>query len=271
MEIKNISAVDMNDSMHTGFNELDNLISPLNAGLYVFGSRPGMGKTALLLNITANVIANDNFKGKIVFISTNESKQLNLERLTSIITKIPIRVIQNNEIISDKQIQLLNEHPILKKITSKLNLLTLNRLIQIDEVPNLFNQSKEPVSILIIDHLQDFINPENGIHVDLQVEHIMGVLKSLATQENIPIFITSNIERSVEKRTNKMPTLIDLKGNVENMADVLIFLLRLEYYKIIDRNKVKTFANISVAKNNFGSTGQIELATEIDKLLFKNK
>ena len=47
--------------------------------------------------------------------------------------------------------------------------------------------------------------------------------------------------------------------------------LRLEYYKIIDRNKVKTFANISVAKNNFGSTGQIELATEIDKLLFKNK
>ncbi len=271
MEIKNISAIDSDNSMLTGFNELDKLVGPLNAGLYVVGSRPGMGKTALLFNITANLLANNNFKGKIVFISTNDSKQLNLERLTSIITKIPIRVIQNDEIISDKQTQLLEEHPILEKITSKLNLLTLNRLIQIDEIPNLLNKSKEPASILMIDHLQDFINPENGIHVDLQVEHIMKVLKSLATQANIPIFITSNIERSVEKRTNKMPTSIDLNGNIEKHTDVLLLLLRPEYYKITDKNKEKTFANISVAKNSFGSIGEFELATEMDKLLFKNK
>lgn len=270
MEIKNTSNINSNDSLFTGFNELDNLIGQLNKGLYIIGARPGMGKTSFLLNITANLIANDNLNGKIVFIPTNDSKQINLERLTSIITKIPIRVIQNDEIVSDEQTQLLEEQPISEKITSTLNLLTLNRLIQIDEVPNLFNQSKEPVSILMIDHLQDFINPENGIHIDLQVEHIMNVLKSLASQENISIFIASNIERSVEKRTNKMPTSNDLIGNIEKHADVLMFLLRPEYYQIIDKNE-KTYANISVTKNNFGSIGEFELATEMDKLLFKNK
>jgi replicative DNA helicase len=274
MEIKKTSIIDNNDSLFTGFNELDNLIGQLNTGLYVIGARPGMGKTSFLLNIIANMIANIHTKNDILFVSTNDSKQINLERLTSIITKIPIRVIQNDEFISDQQTQILEEHPILKKITSKLNLLTLNRLIQIDEVPNLFKQSEEPVSILMIDHLQDFINPENGIHVDLQVEHIMKMLKSLATQENIPIFITSNIERSVEQRkgNNKMPLTKDLNSKeIEKHAEVLIFLTRPEYYKIIDRNKEKTFANISVAKNNFGSIGEFELATEMDKLLFKNK
>jgi replicative DNA helicase len=92
----------------------------------------------------------------------------------------------------------------------------------------------------------------------------------LASEQNIPIIISSHIERTVEKSINKMPTSINLIQNIEKHADVLMFILRPEYYQIIDNNE-KTFANISVAKNNFGSIGEFELATEMDKLLFKNQ
>jgi replicative DNA helicase len=270
MEIKNTSIIDNNDSLYTGFNELDNLIGPLNAGLYVVGSRPGMGKTALLLNITANLMANDNFKGKIVYVSTNDSKQINLERLTSLITKIPIRVIQNDEIISDEQLKLMDEHLILKMVNSnQLNIITFNGQPKIDKISSIIQQSKSPISILIIDCLQDFIK-ENESSFEIQIEDIMESLKVLASEQNIPIIISASIERRVEQRSNKMPTSNDLIGNVEKYADVLLFLLRPEYYQIFDKNE-KTYANISVTKNNFGSTGEIELATEMDKLLFKNK
>ena len=67
MEIKKTSIIDNNDSLYTGFNELDNLIGQLNTGLYVIGARPGMGKTSFLLNIIANMIANMHTKNDILF------------------------------------------------------------------------------------------------------------------------------------------------------------------------------------------------------------
>ncbi len=270
MEIKKTSIIDNNDSLYTGFNELDNLIGQLNTGLYVIGARPGMGKTSFLLNIIANMIANMHTKNDILFVSTNDSKQINIERLTSIISKIKIRVIQNDEIISDEQLKLMDEHPILKMVNSnQLNIITFNGQPKIDKISSIIHQSKSPISILIIDCLQDFIK-ENESSFEIQIEDLMESLKVLASEQNIPIIISASIERTVEQRSNKMPTSNDLIGNVEKYADVLLFLLRPEYYQIFDKNE-KTYANISVTKNNFGSTGEIELATEMDKLLFKNK
>lgn len=270
MEIKKTSIIDNNDSLYTGFNELDNLIGQLNTGLYVIGARPGMGKTSFLLNIIANMIANMHTKNDILFVSTNDSKQINLERLTSIISKIKIRVIQNDEIISDEQLKLMDEHPILKMVNSnQLNIITFNGQPKIDKISSIIHQSKSPISILIIDCLQDFIK-ENESSFEIQIEDIMESLKVLASEQNIPIIISASIERTVEQRSNKMPISNDLIGNVEKYADVLLFLIRPEYYQFFDKNE-KTYANISVTKNNFGSTGEIELATEMDKLLFKNK
>jgi replicative DNA helicase len=258
------------DSLLSGFIELDNLLGKMQSGLYVIGARPGMGKTSFLLNIIVNLIVNKLANNQILFISTNESKKLNLERFTSIITKIPIRVIQNDEINYDKQIKHIDEHPILKKVNSKqLNIYRLNNKPYFEEIYKLLNHSKSNISILMIDCLQDFIK-ENETSVETQIEYIMESLKVLASEQNIPIIISSHIERTVEKSINKMPTSINLIQNIEKHADVLMFILRPEYYQIIDNNE-KTFANISVAKNNFGSIGEFELATEMDKLLFKNQ
>ena len=249
MEIKKTSIIDNNDSLYTGFNELDNLIGQLNTGLYVIGARPGMGKTSFLLNIIANMIANMHTKNDILFVSTNDSKQINLERLTSIISKIKIRVIQNDEIISDEQLKLMDEHPILKMVNSnQLNIITFNGQPKIDKISSIIHQSKSPISILIIDCLQDFIK-ENESSFEIQIEDLMESLKVLASEQNIPIIISASIERTVEQRSNKMPTSNDLIGNVEKYADVLLFLLRPEYYQIFDKNE-KTYANISVTKKN---------------------
>ena len=90
------------------------------------------------------------------------------------------------------------------------------------------------IEVLFIDYLQ-LINGTNKKSNDskyLEVTEISRKIKCLAKHLNIPIFVLSQLSRSVEQRSDKTPQLSDLRdsGAIEQDADSVIFIYRVDYY-----------------------------------------
>src|SRR5574343_821575 len=96
--------------------------------------------------------------------------------------------------------------------------------------------------------------------------YISNRLKALAKELNIPVTVLSQLSREIEKRPieQRMPTLSDLRnsGDIEQDADLIMFLFRPEYYGVtqinIDGNELIDVAGkgfVGVAKNRHGKCG----------------
>ena len=87
----------------------------------------------------------------------------------------------------------------------------------------------------------------------------------MAVEFECPVFLLSQLNRSVEQRPNKRPVNSDLRdsGNIEQDADQIIFIYREDYYKQKDGDKdLDGMADIIISKNRNGETGVVRLAFE---------
>ena len=107
-----------------------------------------------------------------------------------------------------------------------------------------------------------------GLNGDDSVKRIGDVtraLKIMADEFDCPIFLLSQLNRSVEKRPNKRPIMSDLRdsGSIEQDADVIMFLYREDYYKkMAGETDFDGMADIIIAKNRDGETGTKRLVFE---------
>lgn len=171
--------------MKTGFEKLDNIIHNLNCGeLTCIASRPGFGKTTLLIDIVNNVSKNTD--DKILFISLENSKEQLEKRLKS----------DKVELITDK--------------------IFIN---DIEDICRSLSYKYHYLSLIVVDYLQ-LIKPEFR-RKDLLREKIdiIKTLKQLSIELNVPIMITSQLPYLDNK---KIPTLEDLKGTTYHYNKVLL-------------------------------------------------
>lgn len=171
--------------MKTGFEKLDNIIHNLNCGeLVCIASRPGLGKTTLLIDIVNNISKQTN--DKILFISLENSKEQLEKRIKS----------NNVEIITDKV--LIND---------------------IEDTCRNLSYKYHYLSLIVVDYLQ-LIKPEirrkNLLREKIDV---IKALKQLSIELNVPIIITSQLPRTDEK-----PELEDLNvyGTAYHYSKVLL-------------------------------------------------
>lgn len=237
------------DKMLNGFN---------NSNLMILAARPAMGKTAFALNLAENIC----FKNQIpvgIF-----SLEMSAEQLAH-------RVIcSQSEVESDKiKTGALNGLEY-QRIVGAVHSMQGQTLI-IDDQPGLkitdlrarARRMKESygVGFIVIDYLQLLSGSQNFRSTDNrqgEISEISRLLKNLARELNIPILCLSQLSRKVEERQGHRPMMSDLResGSIEQDSDIVMFLLRREYYDPMDKPGT---GELIIAKNRHGGVGSVNL------------
>jgi replicative DNA helicase len=121
-------------------------------------------------------------------------------------------------------------------------------------------KSQNGLGLLVVDYLQLMISEESREKKNDEVAALSRAMKLLAKELAIPVILVSQLNRNTEYRSDKRPTLSDLRdsGAIEQDADVVIFLYREETYKTVDPGESGQ-AELIVAKNRMGATDTVKL------------
>ncbi len=220
----------------TGFKIIDNALSGLVPhDLIIIAARPSLGKTSLALNIAYNLSAKD---GKtVLFFSFEMGKEILVERLLSIGSKINLMNLRKGKILKKEDDLLLME---VAQILSKSEILidtddntVLDIRAKVHSVQNQYRKAGKNLDLVIIDYLQ-LIKPSDArVSREQQIAYISRSLKAIARDLEIPVIALSQLNRDIEKRERGgkkekkvPPRLSDLResGAIEQDADVVMFI-----------------------------------------------
>jgi replicative DNA helicase len=256
----------------TGFTDLDRKTSGLQEGdLIVIAGRPSMGKTALALNIAEHIALSSKLPVAI-FSMEMGSIQLAL-RLIGSVGRIDQHKVRTG--------QLQNED--WSRLSEALGKLS-DCKIHIDETPalnplelrararRLARQYGGKLGAIVVDYLQLMQAVAQGENRATEISEISRSLKALAKELKVPIMALSQLNRSLESRTDKRPMMSDLResGAIEQDADVIFFIYRDEVYN--PDGPTKGVAEIIIGKQRNGPIGKVDLKffgefTRFDNLL----
>jgi len=252
----------------SGFHDLDIMTAGFKKGqLIILGGRPSMGKTAFATSIMEYVALAERIP--CAYFSFEMSKELLAQRLLTSISGVNGHKIRTG-FFSKK------DWPKLEKAQSELS----EAPIYIDdyfplkpsELKSRMKRLKveHNVQFFIIDHLQSMERP---VTPDMRHETFtitVRSLKRIARALDITILLLSQISSDVELRADFRPRLRDLDqyGEIEQNADMVLFLLREEYYYPTEKNKGLT--EVMVSKQRSGPVGVVNLSFSGDILKFNN-
>lgn len=277
----------------TGFTDLDDVTTGLRAGtLNILAARPGIGKSALALNIAFNAARQG---VRVIFFSLEMSADDLYQRVLATASGVPLSNMRKGTIknyidaIADAWNE-LNELPIVIDDTTDVtidDLRTRVRRFVVDKSHGGLTkealmhgrnpQSDEPEKFLVIvDYLQ-LMSGRRGKpseNRNLEVSEISRGLKVLAKSLDIPVLALSQFSRGPEQRKGKRPVLADLRdsGSIEQDADLVLFLDRsMNEEEATDHNRpAMNQANLIVAKNRAGAVRDITLFFEAPLTKFSN-
>jgi replicative DNA helicase len=242
----------------TGYTDYDYLTSGFQpADLIIVAGRPSMGKTAFAMNIAEHVAIKTK-KPVLVFSMEMPAESLTMRLLSSL-----GRIDQHNVRIGK-----INSND-WAKLTSSVNILSDTKLF-IDDTPSLtpselrararrvFKDQGE-LGMIVIDYLQLMRVSGNTENRTVEISEISRSLKSLAKELNVPIIALSQLNRSLEQRSDKRPVMSDLResGAIEQDADLITFIYRDEVYN--ENSPDKGRAEIIIAKQRNGPIGKVIL------------
>jgi replicative DNA helicase len=254
----------------TGFTQLDTLTAGLqNSDLIILAARPSMGKTALALNIARNA-AVDAGVPVAIFSLEMAREQLSLRllcaeaRIDSSRLRSGFFSMEDWDRVTDAA-DVLSPAPIFIDDSPSLSALEVRakaRRLKMDK----------NIGLIVIDYLQLMQGRASAERRDLEISEISRSLKALAKELNLPVLALSQLNRMLEQRTDKRPRLSDLResGALEQDADVVAFIYRDEVYNKEESNPQKGTAEVILAKQRNGPTGDVRLTFLSSYTRFEN-
>jgi replicative DNA helicase len=224
----------------SGFTALDRITGGWQkSDLLILAARPGMGKTAFVVSMAKNAAVDYN-RPVAIFSLEMSSVQL-VKRLISSETEITQDKILKGNLDNHEFVQ-LNER--IKKLSVAPLYIDDTPALSIFELRAKARRLKEQqkIEMIIIDYLQLMSGgPDSKGNREQEISAISRGLKSLAKELEIPIIALSQLSRQVENRpgNSKRPQLSDLResGAIEQDADVVVLLMREEYYNPTEENR----------------------------------
>lgn len=252
----------------TGFKNLDSKTSGLQpADLVIVAARPSMGKTTFAMNI-AETIALKQDKAVAVFSMEMPGESLALRMLSSM-GRIDQSKIRNGQLEDEDWPRLVSAMTLLNK--AKLFIDDTGGLSPSDLRARCRRLSRRhPLGLIIVDYLQLMSIPGTRENRTNEISEISRSLKMLAREMNVPVIALSQLNRSLETRTDRRPIMSDLResGAIEQDADLILFIYRDEVY---NPNSVDAgTAEIIIGKQRNGPTGRIRLTFLGQYLRFEN-
>jgi replicative DNA helicase len=242
----------------TGFADLDEMTAGLQpSDLVIIAARPSMGKTALAVNIAEHAAIRGK-KAVAIFSMEMSSSQLAF-RLISSIGRIHQQHLRTGDLAEE-------DWP---RVTSAITMLSEAKIF-IDDTPALspvelrsrarrLQREHGGLGLIVIDYLQLMAVPGSKENRATEISEISRGLKALAKELDVPVIALSQLNRSLEQRTDKRPVMADLResGAIEQDADVIMFIYRDEYYN--PESPDKGLAEIIIGKQRNGPTGVAKL------------
>ena len=241
----------------TGFAAMDEMTAGLQRGeLIIVAGRPSMGKTTLAMNIAENAAIAHNTPAAIF------SMEMSAEQLTFRMIGSIGRVNQSHL----RRGKLTDEDWV--RIDSAVSMMS-NAKIFIDDSAGLSPtevrararrlKREHGLGLIVVDYLQLMQVTGTVENRATEISEISRSLKALAKELDVPVIALSQLNRSVEQRQDKKPVMSDLResGAIEQDADLIVFIYREEVYD--PDTPRKGVADIIIAKQRNGPTGDFHL------------
>lgn len=250
----------------TDFIDLDRIIGGVRESeLIILAARPSVGKTALALNIAANIAR----KGKPVYFASLEMSRIELmDRLFSSASGTGLWGIRSGKMSQDDRDAIMQAHADFESMPMTIDDTAGHTATTITNAARRV-KSQEGLGLVVVDYMQLMLSdlPRNVPRHE-QVADMSRRLKQLAKELSVPVLCLAQLNRQVENRTGP-PKLSDLResGQIEQDADVVAFLHREE--KASDECAIQQIKLI-VEKHRSGPTGEIRLAYRRGCVRFEN-
>jgi len=260
-------AVDRIDVLHqsegditgisTGYTEFDKLTAGLQSGdLVVIAGRPSMGKTALALNIAENAAIGAKIPTAIYSMEM-PAQQLAF-RMISSLGRVDQTHLRTGKFPDEDwsrintAVQLMSDAPLFIDDSAALSPTEIRARAR-------RLQREHGLGLIVVDYLQLMAVPGSTENRATEISEISRSLKALAKELSVPVIALSQLNRSVEQRTDKRPVMSDLResGAIEQDADMIVFIYRDEVYN--QDTPRKGIADIVIAKQRNGPIGDFPL------------
>lgn len=253
----------------TGYSIIDKMTAGLQpSDLIILAARPSMGKTSFAMNIAQHAALVE--KTGVAIFSLEMSKEQLVMRLLSSVGRIDSQKIRTGKLQSDdwprltRAVGMLSEAPMYIDDTPAISVLEMRAKVR-------RLAAQHDIGLIIVDYLQ-LMRGRSTENRTQEISDISRSLKALAKEHNVPVIALSQLNRSLESRTDKRPMMSDLResGAIEQDADVICFIYRDEVYNKAEDNPEKGTAEIIIGKQRNGPTGKAKLAFINQFTMFEN-
>lgn len=263
----------------TGFTDLDHMTAGLQpSDLIIIAGRPSMGKTAFILNIVEHAGVFSDPAVPVLVFSLEMSKEQLVQRMLCSVSRVDASRLRTGNLVDSDWSKLTNGASMLSEAP-----------IYIDDTPGITVlelrakarrlKAERNLGLVVVDYLQ-LMQGHNAENRQQEISEISRSLKALAKELNVPVIALSQLNRSLENRTDKRPIMADLResGAIEQDADVIMFIYREAVYCEDCRSRERTCekghekdAEIIVGKQRNGPIGTVHLTFRGQYTRFENQ
>lgn len=259
--------------LETGFPDFDKITTGLHGGeMIILAARPGMGKTALALNMAS--FAAMHTKKAVAIFNLEMSAEMLVNRMIASVGQIDSYKLQTGNML-EKDWQRYNEA--LSQLSETNIFIEDNVSVTAQDIRakcRRLANSEMGLGLVVIDYLQLINSGSRRVESrQVEVSEISRALKTMAVELDVPVIALAQLSRSAEKRESNQPMLSDLResGSLEQDADMVLFINRKDYYeKAKDFNNKIVPAELIIAKHRKGGLGTVNLLFELNMLSFKS-